>query len=81
MLDVQRYVYLLPHEIHTTNLVGFVIISLNDDRFIGEASKSCTSLGTISGCLHHILARYLCNAALFFVLVMKDFHVGMERLS
>ena len=70
MLDVHIYVYLLPREIHTTIMVGFVI-SLNDDIFTREASKDKLHISR-----DHF--RYLCSTALFLTLAIKEFHVGME---
>ena len=70
-LDVQRYVNLLPREIHTTHFLWS--ISMNNDIFIGEASKDKLHISSDHlGCLHHVSGRYLCNAALFLALAMKD---------
>ena len=57
-------------------------MSLNDDRFFGEASKDKLHIP-----MDHFrmfasrTAKYLCDTALFLELAMKDFHVGRERLS
>ena len=80
MLDVQRYVYLLPREIHTTNLIGLVIHFLVG-IFTGEASKDKLHISMNHFRMYVPRIGYLGNVALFLALATNDVHVGMGRLS